>query len=174
MTKPKPQKLYLKKGRDVPNNPLLPVLIFREVLDPRAAKKAETFEKHFAQNGWNGAWRDKIYDYVHFHSNAHEVLGIAKGSADVELGGEDGKTVTLKAGDLIVLPAGTGHRRLSGSSDLLVVGAYPAGQTDYDICREGRKTPHVPVPETDPFFGADGPVPQLWSRNRRNHSPEMP
>ena len=174
MTKPHPQRIYLKKGQDVPNNPMLPVLLFRKVIDPHAAKKAETFEQKFRDNGWRGAWRDKIYDYLHFHSNAHEALGIAKGSADVELGGEDGRTVTLRAGDMIVLPAGTGHRRLNASADLLVVGAYPEGQADFDIQTSGRKTPHVELPRTDPFFGRDGPLMRLWSRNRRTLSPEMP
>jgi uncharacterized protein YjlB len=163
-----PQRIYLKKGSDVPNNPLLPVLLFRHVIDPRASKKAETFEKKFKDNGWLGAWRDKIFDYLHFHSNAHEALGIAKGSAEIELGGEDGKTVTLRAGDMIILPAGTGHRRLNASSDLLVVGAYPEGQADYDIQTSGKKTPHVELPKADPFFGPRGPLMRLWTRNRRD------
>ena len=98
-------------------------------------------------------------------------LGIARGRATVQLGGERGETLELAAGDVAVLPAGTGHQRLSGSADLLVIGAYPPEGT-YDLCRGDNPAdrakalttiPKVPVPASDPVGGKDGALPKLWT-----------
>jgi uncharacterized protein YjlB len=113
--------------------------------------------------GWTGIWTDTVYDYTHFHSNAHEVLGIAKGRVTVKLGGDSGLLFRLKAGDMLILPAGVGHRRVGGSKELKVIGAYPPGQSHFDMKRTGRVMPKVPLPPTDPFFGADGPLVHLWA-----------
>lgn len=159
--RPWPQALYLRRGPDVPNNYRLPVLIYRCLL-PTQRDKAAAFKCRFQKNGWHGLWRDTVYDYHHFHSNAHEVLGIARGTVDILLGGRAGKAVRLKAGDMIVLPAGTGHKRVRGSADLSVVGAYPYGQSDYDMRYKGTRVPRVPLPKTDPFYGAKGPLVTAW------------
>jgi uncharacterized protein YjlB len=153
-----PEKLQLPRGETMPNS-RLPVLIYRET--------EGGFEELFAQNGWRGIWRNGIYDFDHYHSNAHEVLGIERGSAKVQLGGDEGVEVEVKAGDVMVLPAGTGHRRLSQTADLLVVGAYPPGGDAPDLCRE--RTPElelriskVGVPDIDPVHGEAGPLRQTW------------
>ena len=73
------------------------------------------------------------------------------------------------AGDVAVLPAGTGHQRISSTPDLLVIGAYPP-DGHYDLCRGTsaeharalETIPRVPLPQTDPLFGADGPLTKLW------------
>ena len=111
-------------------NSRLPVLIYR------AALEAGEFDALFKGNDWVGIWHNGIYDFDHYHSNAHEVLGIGRGRATVQLGGDVGQAGEVAAGDALVLPAGTGHRRISASSDLLVIGAYPPGQQHYDICRD--------------------------------------
>jgi uncharacterized protein YjlB len=85
----------------------------------------------------------------------------------VQLGGDAGQAVEVAAGDVLVLPAGTGHRRISASSDLLVIGAYPPGQQHYDICRERSpeaelRISKLALPDTDPVRGADGPLLRLW------------
>ena len=116
---------------DAPNNPDLPVLIYRAVMPREWPDKANVFEAHFVKNNWFGTWRDTIFTYRHFHSNAHEVLGIAEGNVVVEIGGE--QLFDLEEGDIIILPAGTSHRRIS-CEEVLVVGAYPKGQEKYDIC----------------------------------------
>jgi len=81
----KPRKVWFDKGDDVPNSNL-PVLIFRSVLAPGARDKANVFRERFRRSQWSGLWTDPIFDYTHFHSNAHEVLGIAEGKVTVPTG----------------------------------------------------------------------------------------
>lgn len=152
--------IHFDKAGDVPNSNL-PVLLYRSVLASHTAAKARAFRERFEANGWTGIWTDTIYDYLHFHSNAHEVLGIAEGRVTLRLGGDQGSLVRLKAGDMLVLPAGVGHRRVS-ASDVKVIGAYPRGQSHYDMKRAGHRVPKVAVPSTDPFYGADGPLAAAW------------
>lgn len=140
----------------------LPVLLFRAVIPAHAPAKANTFRRRFRENGWSGIWADTIYDYTHFHSNAHEVLGIAAGKVSLRLGGEAGPLLRLKAGDMLILPAGVGHRRVGRDDGLKVVGAYPRGQAQYDIKRTGRALPKVALPSTDPFYGSEGPLIKAW------------
>jgi uncharacterized protein YjlB len=138
------------------------VLIFRSVLAPGARNKANTFRERFRKSQWTGLWTDTIFDYTHFHSNAHEALGIAEGKVTVRLGGDSGRIFRLKAGDMLVLPAGVGHRRIGDDSGLKVIGAYPRGQSDFDMKREGHARPNAPLPRTDPFYGEGGPVVRIW------------
>src|ERR1700728_3721160 len=102
-----PRKIYFEKGTDVPNSNL-PVLFFRSVLAPTASEKERRFREAFKKNGWTGLWTDTIYDYTHFHSNAHEVLGIAEGSVTVKLGGDEGRTFRLKAATCLCFRPGSG------------------------------------------------------------------
>jgi uncharacterized protein YjlB len=146
-----------KDDGKVPNNPALPALVYKAAVDFGGNDPARAIETLFAQNGWgHGQWRNGIYPFVHYHSMIHEALGIARGTARVQLGGPSGETFDFAAGDVAVLPAGTGHQRLSGSSDLLVVGAYPPDGT-YNLCRGGNSADrdkalttiaNVPVPHT--------------------------
>jgi uncharacterized protein YjlB len=159
-----PRTLTLAPGETMPNN-RLPVLIYS------GADDAAGFDRLFAANGWGGTWHDGIYDFDHYHSNAHEVLGVARGTATVQLGGDSGETVDIKTGDVLVLPAGTGHRRIRSSGDLVVVGAYPPGQEHYDICRDRSpeaelRITKLALPQSDPVRGADGPLIRLWSVRR--------
>jgi uncharacterized protein YjlB len=155
------RQIYFGKAADVPNS-TLPVLLYRAILLPHTANKAKIFRDRFRGAGWKGLWTDTIYDYTHFHSNAHEVLGIADGRVTLRLGGEEGSLLRLKAGDMLVLPAGIGHRRVGADDGLKVIGAYPRGQSDYDMKRHGRAIPRVGLPATDPFYGTDGPLINAW------------
>ena len=157
----KTKRLYFEKGSDVPNSPL-PVVLVRSALAPNASEKARQFREAFKRNGWKGVWTDTIYDYTHFHSNAHEVLGIAEGKVTILLGGEEGRRVRLKAGDMLAIPAGVGHRRIGGDAGLKVIGAYPRGQSHFTMKRKGRAVPRVKLPDTDPLYGLDGPLTQYW------------
>jgi uncharacterized protein YjlB len=167
----KPLTFMFKDDGAVPNNPALPALVYKAALDPGTRDLASALEKHFAGNGWGrDQWRDGIYPFVHYHAMIHEALGIARGRARVQLGGHNGETLEFAAGDIAVLPAGTGHQRLISSEDFLVIGAYPPEGT-YNLCRGDNPAerdkalgtiPKVPVPASDPVFGDDGPLPKLW------------
>jgi uncharacterized protein YjlB len=167
----KPATLRFDDDGIVPNHPRWPLIVYRgaivlrDDLDPAAI-----IEDVFSRNGWGRSWRNGIYDYVHYHSRVHEVLGVARGTATVEFGGLKGKKLTLKAGDVAVLPAGTGHRRIDASSDFLVVGAYPPSGT-YDECTTSEDRNHalktvrrVPRPRRDPVYGARDGLVGLWKR----------
>ena len=165
--------LHFEDDGRIPNNPTLPLLLYPSVLDVKdAADPAEVAEQRFARNGWRGAWRNGIFPFPHYHSNAHEVLAVCRGSATVRFGGDAGEVVEVRAGDVVVIPAGVGHQNLGSSGDFLVVGAYPAGQEDYDLCRGApgerpgvlERIGRVRLPEHDPVAGAKGPLLEHWGR----------
>jgi uncharacterized protein YjlB len=159
----------------VPNNSRFPLIIYRGVVSMRSQRidPAVAIDRLFEINNWSRSWRDTVYDFLHYHSRIHEVMGVARGSAVMEFGGIKGRRLRLKAGDVAILPAGTGHRLLEASRNFLVVGAYPKAGT-YDECTDIRDRPEAArrvkktgKPDTDPVFGKTGPLTKLWrSRGR--------
>lgn len=157
----------------VPNNGKLPLILYRgPIRTAGAPDPAALFEALFERNGWKGSWRNSIYEFVHYHSQIHEVLGIARGHVTVRFGGSRGRAFKLDAGDVAILPAGTGHKRIDEGDDLLVVGAYPAFGK-YDLCRGSREeheravktVPKVPIPRKDPVYGSGGPLLHVWHKS---------
>jgi uncharacterized protein YjlB len=155
----------------VPNN-ILPFLVYQGAvkLDPTAPE--ETIEDLFGRNGWGGMWRNGVYDYLHYHSTVHEVLGVARGSARVRFGGDHGQVLEIKAGDVAILPAGTGHQLVAADDDFCVIGAYPPGArmevtraTPENHAKALKTIPAVKVPDSDPVMGKDGPLVRLWRTN---------
>ncbi len=159
----------LRLGRNgwMPNNERLPVVLYHHAVSTPGNDPAANFEALFTSNGWPPQGRNGVYTFHHYHSTAHEVLGFATGSARLMLGGENGHEVTVQAGDVVLLPAGTGHCELEKSADFLVVGAYPPGQS-WDICRSApdaaaqSRMATLPYPGSDPVRGAGGPLQQYW------------
>ncbi|MBP2001939.1 uncharacterized protein YjlB [Paenibacillus shirakamiensis] len=164
------EALYFQACGDIPNHPTLPVLWVRGVFGECPAQ----IESIFNQNGWLNSWTNGVFSYHHYHSNSHEVLGVLSGRAELMLGGVKGKKLNVETGDVILLPAGTGHKKCWASPDFRVVGAYPNGQT-YDTCSGGtekevqaamQRIKQVPLPLQDPMFGRSGPVFEFWKNSR--------
>ena len=165
-----PMALMFADDGSIPNNPWLPFLVYRGAIDLSGTPDPEdVIEMTFARNGWGDMWRNGIDPYVHYHSMIHEALGIARGRAKVRFGGAQGRELDLAAGDVVVLPAGTGHQCLWAAPELVVIGAYPKNGK-YDLCRGSKaerakalkSIPKVPLPEDDPVHGEDGPLLALW------------
>jgi uncharacterized protein YjlB len=155
----------LATGGSIPNHPSWPLLVY-----PAAVKNIspEAFEDLFTRNRWPAAWRNGVFPFHHYHSNSHEALGVYEGEVTVQFGGDAGVTVTATPGDVVVLPAGTGHKKLSSRGQLGIVGAYPEGSSP-DTCipplkSKPAKIAQVPLPACDPVYGPGGPLFTYWLR----------
>ena len=152
----------------VPNHPQLPVMVWQGLVPGDAGDEA--IKALFEHNGWRRVWTWKVYDFQHFHPNAHEVLCVVAGSARIQLGGSNGPIIDVRSGDAAVLPAGTGHCSVSASDDFAICGGYPPDQVDRVITAEGEIplaeaqaiVSKVSLPVTDPFFGKSGPLIRTW------------
>jgi len=166
---PQVKSVILEDDGRIPNNPLLPLLVYRGALQLPSREPALACEEVIGDNEWGNGWRNGIYSFHHYHSTAHEVLVIAKGGAKVQFGGESGPVIEVQSGDVVLIPAGVGHKNLGASRDLLVVGAYPAGQR-WDLCRGSsderpwavKNISRVPMPTSDPIYGKEGPLTKYW------------
>lgn len=173
----RPRKANLHRFADdgiVPNHRSWPLVIYRRaVVFSNEFKPAVVIDSLFEANGWGRSWRDTVYDFVHYHSQIHEILGVASGRATIEFGGVKGRRLKLRAGDIAILPAGTGHRLIEATKDFLVVGAYPSTGT-YDECTDTRdrqdaikRIRKVKRPDSDPVYGKTGGLVKLWRQGKR-------
>jgi len=152
----------------VPNDKL-PLLIYQQAAPQNTANTDAYLANLFARNGWPVQWRYQIFTFTHYHSNTHELLGVSSGMAKVQLGGENGPITHLKKGDVVLIPAGVGHKQLSASADFQVLGAYPNGLSP-DLCHDDpSKLPEarqniarIALPDTDPVTGHQGGILQRW------------
>lgn len=157
----------------IPNNDKFALIVFKQAMDVSTQDLASQFETLFRDNGWSGSWRNGIYGFHHYHSNTHEVLGCYSGSAQVQFGGPAGETLEFATGDVVIIPAGVAHKKLSSSADFAVVGAYPEGRRwdmnygkpeEHDAALETIK--HVELPNADPVYGPNGPLIQIWKQSQ--------
>ena len=127
-----PSAFRFKDDGIIPNHPTWPLIVYRQAVRlPDEFDPAAVLEDIFVSNGWDGLWRNGIYDYAHYHSQIHEALGVARGHGQVRFGGARGRTLSLKAG------------RYRDSTR--------------------RHGSHVGRPRTDPVYGADGPLLNVWT-----------
>lgn len=159
------QTIMLDDDGQIPNNQNLPVIIYKAVFKEMPGEIETAFNRH----QWTGSWTGGVYDYHHYHSNTHEVLGVKAGEATVLIGGDQGERFEISQGDVILLPAGTGHKKIESSPDFEVVGAYPGGTSPNmkkkdpsDRVQALAEINNVPVPQMDPVYGEEGPMLAEW------------
>ena len=111
-----------------PNNALLPLLIYQKAMNLPGTGRTKMVMEFLETNGWVNAWENGVYDYHHYHSSAHEVLVIVKGSARIQFGGPGGVAFLVEETDCVIIPAGVAHMAIDLYDDFTCVGAYPAGQ----------------------------------------------
>ena len=155
---------YIFKSNGIVPNSSLPLIVRRGAIPPSADDPAKAFKATFAKNGWTNAWLDSIHSYHHYHPNTHEVLGIVSGSAQVRFGGEDGETVAVTMGDVVVTPAGVAHALLNASDDFAVVGYTLPRET-----RSGFGALHLAIHEEGELVYA-GRVGRGWVTHSRRFS----
>ncbi|KAK9791345.1 hypothetical protein WJX73_002544 [Symbiochloris irregularis] len=122
-----------------------------------------------------------MFPFSHFHSNVHEALGIFRGSALLQFGGDADAAVQedVSAGDLIVIPAGVAHKQVEAKGNFMMVGAYPKGAPSWD-CFKGEggeqewqqamaSIKRTRMPDQDPVFGSDPKAPlfEHWQQSGR-------
>lgn len=159
----------LTEDENFPNNGLLPLLVYKEAFQINDDQASDMIKEILETNSWTQAWVDGIYDYHHYHSTAHEILVALKGSCRVQFGGPNGVTITLGRGDVAIIPAGVAHKKISDADGFQCLGAYPAGQ-EYDMNygkpeerpAADERIHKVPMPESDPLYGTDGPLIKNW------------
>jgi uncharacterized protein YjlB len=159
---------FTSDDRIFPNN-RLPAIVYKSVLDLSGQDPAANAEELFEGNNWRGTWRNGIFNYHHYHSNTHEVLGIYSGNAQVQLGGPNGSIIEIEKGDVIVIPAGVAHKNIAHSSDFACVGAYPGGKKPDMNYGNNAERPRadvnikcVPLPANDPVLGGEGILLERW------------
>jgi uncharacterized protein YjlB len=158
---------HLSPAAGIPNS-LLPLLVLRQAVSAEEAS-AEAMAQRFRDHGWQGTWVYTVFDYWHYHLAGHEVLGCVAGEASIGFGGDAGIVAPMRPGDVVVIPAGVGHRRLSATADFAVVGAYPPGQNgaitragavDHDTAIE--QIAALALPERDPVTGGTPGCLAVW------------
>ncbi len=151
-----------------PNNDM-PVILLRSAFTCETSMNPADIERVFHAHGWVNSWRNGLFSYQHYHSTAHEALGVYSGWVKAQLGGPGGGTVAVMAGDVVILPAGVAHKNIEQSADFQVVGAYPVGQIpDMKYGKSGERPQvdkniaSVALPAKDPVFGEEGPLIKEW------------
>jgi len=160
---------FLKDDGQFPNSKY-PVLLYKDILKLPFFRPSAYVEKIFKKNNWTNSWRGGIYEFNHYHSNTHEVMGVIKGKTTLLLGGMKGIKVNIKKGDVLVVPAGVAHQNLHVENKVKCVGAYPNG-IEYDIKygkpeerpqadRNIKKVSEGKI--ADPIFGRLMGTPEYW------------
>ncbi|SEL33779.1 cupin domain-containing protein [Halomonas daqiaonensis] len=158
-----PERMTFADDGRIPNTRLATLLFRSRGLDTQLDREAvaHCFERVFTTNGWRSSWRGGVFPYHHYHSIAHEAFGVLSGWGRLRLGGEQGEDVDVRAGDVLVLPAGTGHCHIQASDDFLLLAGYPEDQRELDLIRDDptehdaavARIERVSRPARDPLGG---------------------
>lgn len=163
-----PEEYYIKDDGVFPGSKF-PVLFYKNVLKLPFLFPSAAIRGIFGKHDWTNNWRAGIFTYRHYHSNTHEAIGVVKGETVLELGGEEDVCLTIRKGDVVIIPAGVAHKNLGKENDVICVGGYPDGRaynTKYGKAGErpeaDKQIAAIPLPETDPVFGKNGPLVRIW------------
>ncbi|KAH6669902.1 hypothetical protein B0J14DRAFT_106948 [Halenospora varia] len=175
-----PELHYVKPTPHVPNS-ILPIIVYRSVLDDTLP---ENILKTIEPQKWikGGQW--KAYPVPHFHSICHECYGVIQGENTYSLGkgprdtDDCGIKLKVQKGDVFVFPAGVSHASIDSKGEYEYVGLYPErnersedGEAfDMHYCdatpdetkKLAARCAQTPVPDLDPLYGRDGPLPRIW------------
>lgn len=169
MSDEKIEQLKLADDGTFPNSNL-PLLVYKGFFTKEKVS-ASAFEKVFTENKWHGFWRNGVYNFHHYHSTAHEVLGVYAGKAKVQFGGKKGKVLDVSSGDVVVIPAGVSHKLIEADKAFAVVGGYPPGQMwDMNYGRAGERPKadriiaKVAIPKFDPLYGEKKGLCKIWNK----------
>lgn len=170
MALPVPEPLnFLFSDTGIIPNSKYPVILYRDAFHNAPNEIGDNAEQLFRLNNWFNYWRGGVYHFEHYHSNTHEVMAVYSGSAILRCGGENGETIKLHTGDIIIIPAGVAHQCMANSMDFAVLGAYPNG-AEADLKRgeknerplADRNITGVLLPEADPLLGKQAGLIKLW------------
>jgi uncharacterized protein YjlB len=166
--KPFIKEYYIDDDGTFPNSHL-PVIFYKAVLKLPLFFPALYIKKLFRKNNWKNSWKSGIFEYQHYHSVTHEVMGVYKGKTTLLIGGEKGHKITIEKGDVLIIPAGVAHKNLKKENAVKCVGAYPNGKKyDMNYGREGERPKtdenikEVKMPGKDPVFGKDEGIVNIW------------
>jgi len=163
-----PEVLLFHDDGITPNSNL-PVIVYRDVFRRLELKSDTSIKDVFESNDWTNNWADVIMTKNHYHSTTHEAIGINKGRVRLKIGGKDGSIVSLKSGDVILIPAGVGHYSLSNEIFYEAIGGYPNGE-EWDLIFDEKdkhkvaieRIRQIQIPEKDPIFGLNGLLLKYW------------
>ncbi|MCF2444236.1 cupin domain-containing protein [Dyadobacter sp. CY345] len=164
-----PETYFFEDDGNIPNSKY-PLIIYKAAFSETGNPGAQWLEQKFESNNWTNSWRNGVFPYHHYHSITHEVLGVYSGNALLQLGGANGKKIQVAAGDIIIIPAGVGHKNIESSKDFAIVGAYPNGM-EYDLMKgKANERPladenisKVPFPDKDPLLGKNNGLIKFWN-----------
>ncbi|KAK2473662.1 hypothetical protein H9L39_13622, partial [Fusarium oxysporum f. sp. albedinis] len=167
-SKIKPPEQYFLPPTEYCPNSKMPVLVYRNVLpSPRTIDSAQTW---IEKNGWLRA--------VTILSGSSDVLmGVGKFddtdgvSSESERHDKPGLLLTLREGDVVIHPAGTGHSNVRDEGDYRYLSFFPEGSPRW-ISENGERRldqapelleliAQVPMPQ-DLVTGNEGYLVPLW------------
>ncbi|WWC60682.1 uncharacterized protein I303_103258 [Kwoniella dejecticola CBS 10117] len=178
-------KYQIPAYQNFPNTSLrpFPFMIYHSVFPSSTSSvSASSIEAHLRKVGIvEPAWRYTMYTQHHYHSTVDEVLVVYSGAARLCFGGgpanPDKVEVDASVGDVMIVPAGVGHGLLEDKGGFGMVGSYPKGSGNWDMCtgQKGEKENQWEIIKNlewlkgDPIYGDEGPVVNVGETTEEGH-----